>query len=206
MTREKRTGPPGPSPRPDLVFVPWRSGTMSTGLWARMRLPVLSTLLTAVTTVILLTLPAACSDDGQGADASTPLDADLALDAGADGSPPADDSSTPDASPQPTLHPMSPQELHAALGSKDFLLVNVHIPDAGEIPGTDTHIPYTDVDAMVAYIGADLGVKVVIYCLTDHMALIAGPSLVQRGYLNIYYLQGGMNAWVAAGFTLDPYP
>ena len=109
-----------------------------------------------------------------------------------------------DPAADPQLHTMSPAELDAALADKDFLLINVHVPYEGEIPGTDTHLTYTDVDALAAYIGTDLSTQVVIYCKSDHMTDIAGPELVARGYRNVYYLEGGMNAWTAEGYTLDP--
>lgn len=104
----------------------------------------------------------------------------------------------------PELTEMTPAELDVALASKDFLLINVHVPYDGEIAGTDTHITYTDIDGLVDYIGPDLGTRVVLYCKSDHMTDIAGPELVARGYRAVYVLQGGMNAWTAAGFTLDP--
>jgi len=104
----------------------------------------------------------------------------------------------------PELHAMTPAELSGALASKDFLLINVHIPYDGEIAGTDTHIAYTDIDGLVDYIGPDLGTRVVIYCKSDHMTDSAGPELVARGYREIYYLAGGMNAWTAEGYTLEP--
>jgi len=34
------------------------------------------------------------------------------------------------------------EELNTMLQSRDFPLINVHIPYEGEIPGTDAHIPY----------------------------------------------------------------
>jgi len=104
---------------------------------------------------------------------------------------------------QPVLHSITVEELHAALADKDFLLINVHVPREGEIPGTDTHIAYTDIDALAAYIGA-LDTETVLYCKTDKTSLLAGQALVERGYTAIYYLEGGMNAWQAAGYQLDP--
>ena len=104
----------------------------------------------------------------------------------------------------PQLGTITPAELDTALQAKDFLLINVHIPHAGEVPGTDTHIPFDDIDALVAYIGTDLDTPVIIYCLSDGMTLIAGPELVARGYRDIRYLSGGMTAWTQAGYTLDP--
>lgn len=157
----------------------------------------------------VLIVTAGLVTSGCGGDGALPDDAGASSDSATDRDASATDrdaSASQDAHPAPALHGMSPAELHAALQSKDFLLINVHVPDQGEIPGTDTHIPYTDVDAIAAYIGPDLGTKTVIYCLTDHMALIAGPALVQRGYWNLYYIEGGMSAWQAAGYTVDPYP
>jgi len=104
----------------------------------------------------------------------------------------------------PELHAMTPVELDAALVDKDFLLINVHIPYDGEVPGTDAHIPFTDIDGLVSYIGPDLSTPVVIYCKSDYMSDIAGPELVALGYRAVSYLSGGMNAWVADGLTLDP--
>ncbi len=115
-----------------------------------------------------------------------------------------DGGTSPDSQTPPELHAITPGELDAALADKDFLLINVHIPYEGEVPGTDTHIPYTDIDGLVDYIGPDLTTPVVIYCKSDYMTDIAGPELVTLGYRAITYLSGGMNAWVAAGFTLDP--
>lgn len=95
-------------------------------------------------------------------------------------------------------------ELHAELAAKDFLLVDVHIPHAGVIPGTDASIPYTDPDAIAALVGAELDQPVVLTCLSGPMSVTAGDALVARGYRAVRWLQGGMNAWTAAGYPLDP--
>ena len=106
----------------------------------------------------------------------------------------------------PTLGTVSPQALHAELSqaTHSFLLINVHIPLAGNIPGTDADIAYTNVPSIETFIGADKSQPVVIYCMTDHMATIAGPQLVTDGYCNVRYLSGGLNAWAAAGYSVDP--
>jgi rhodanese-related sulfurtransferase len=111
-----------------------------------------------------------------------------------------------DACTDPVLGVVTPAQLHAELAAKDFLLLNVHKPDEGEIPGTDAHLTYADVPAIAAYIGADLMTKVVIYCKSNYMANIVAPALVALGYCNVRYLDGGMNGWKAAGYSLDPYP
>ncbi len=102
----------------------------------------------------------------------------------------------------PTLGVVSVAELQTKLATKDFLLINVHVPYAGEIPKTDANLTYEDVDTIAAYIGEDLDREVVVYCLSNFMSKLAGNDLVARGYRGISYLDGGMGAWKAAGLEL----
>ncbi|MGB8294891.1 MAG: rhodanese-like domain-containing protein [Polyangia bacterium] len=101
-----------------------------------------------------------------------------------------------------TLGEISAQQLHIALANKDFLLIDVHTPNAGSIPGTDARIAYDDIPALVAFIGPDLDTKVVLTCLMGGMSKSAGNALVALGYRNISELTGGMSAWTAAGYSL----
>jgi len=100
------------------------------------------------------------------------------------------------------LGEISPQQLHAALANKDFLLIDVHTPNAGSIPGTDARIAYSDISALVAFIGPDLDAKVVLTCLMGGMSKSAGNALVTLGYRNISELTGGVSAWTTAGYSL----
>ena len=130
-----------------------------------------------------------------GAPPSAGPDASLAPDGGA----------APDAGG--ALAAMSVQALHDALGAdggKGFLLIDVHVPRQGDIPGTDRDIAYTDLDALAAYLGADLDTPAVLYCMSNAMSVAAGRGLVARGYRAIRYLDGGMGAWMAAGYPIDP--
>jgi phage shock protein E len=95
---------------------------------------------------------------------------------------------------------VSPDELNAMMQDKDFALINVHIPYAGEIVGTDASIPYTDVDAMETFLDHRLDARVVLYCLTGPMSVTAGDELVSRGYCAVFDLEGGLTAWEAAGY------
>ena len=88
------------------------------------------------------------------------------------------------------------------MANKDFLLIDVHTPNAGSIPGTDARIAYTDIAGLVAFIGPDLNTKVVLTCLSGGMSKQAGNALVALGYRNIWELTGGMTAWTAAGYPL----
>ncbi len=98
---------------------------------------------------------------------------------------------------------ITPDELDDMMAAKDFLLINVHVPYEGEIPGTDAHVRYTATDALVDQIG-DEGTKVVLYCKTGPMSATAAADLKDRGYCNLFDMPAGMNGWEAAGYTLDP--
>ncbi len=102
------------------------------------------------------------------------------------------------------VHQLSVHELKAWLDEdKDFLFINVHVPYAGEIPGTDVHIAYTDTDALAAEIGSDLNRLTVLYCLTGPMSAKAAQDLVDLGYRNIWDLPEAMNGWEDAGYALS---
>ena len=103
-----------------------------------------------------------------------------------------------------TLGEISPQQLQSDLANTDFLLIDVHTPNAGSIPGTDARIAYNDIPALVAFIGPNLDTKVVLTCLSGMMSKQAGGTLVAPpyGYRNVSELTGGMSAWTAAGYPL----
>lgn len=88
------------------------------------------------------------------------------------------------------------------LEEKDFLLINVHVPYQGEIPGTDQLLPYYLVEAQKDRLPAAKDTKIVVYCLTGPMGHTAARSLVRLGYTRIYHYAGGMLDWVRNGRQL----
>ena len=119
----------------------------------------------------------------------------------ADG-PSAETSSEAGCSGWTTLKRLSPAEVADLLATSDPIVINVHIPYAGDIPGTDTSIPYNNVDAIETYLKRDHCADVVLVCLSGGMSQSAGNELVKRGYLRVRDLNGGMQAWEAAGYAL----
>lgn len=101
------------------------------------------------------------------------------------------------------LSRLPPAALHDLLAARHPLLINVHIPWAGDIPNTDARIAYTDVDAIAAQIGADPCREVVLYCLSGGMSVDAGGKLIARGYRRVYDLLGGSLAWEQAGYPIN---
>ena len=114
-----------------------------------------------------------------------------------------DDAAVPCDPATAALTSITPDDLFGMLEDEEFELINVHIPYAGEIPGTDVHLSYTDVDAIEDHLGYDQQARAVLYCSTGPMSLSAGGALVDRGYCNILDLPGGMSGWSGAGYDLN---
>ena len=97
---------------------------------------------------------------------------------------------------------VTPTELERMLQSKDFPLINVHIPYEGEIEGTDQHIPFDQITGRLGDLPPDKNAKVVIYCRSGNMSTQSAGELVQAGYTNVLELGGGMIAWNDTGLPL----
>ncbi len=104
----------------------------------------------------------------------------------------------------PTL--ITVEELNTMLKNKDFTLINVHIPYEGEIPGTDVHIPYNEIEKYADQFPQDKDAKIVLYCRSGSMSATASKTLVEMGHTNVTDVQDGMNAWKAAGYELLDNP
>ena len=98
---------------------------------------------------------------------------------------------------------ISVNELMVMMENKDFSLVNVHIPFEGDLPKTDLSIAYDTIGQNVDQLGGDKNAKIVLYCRSDRMSMIAAEELVKLGFTNIWNLDGGMVAWEKAGQPIE---
>lgn len=97
---------------------------------------------------------------------------------------------------------VSVAEMQTMLTNKDFTFVNVHIPFEGDIAGTDLSIPYDQISQNLDKL-PDKNAKIVLYCYSGRMSVIAAETLVGLGYTNVYNLDGGMVDWEGAGNTIE---
>ncbi len=98
---------------------------------------------------------------------------------------------------------ISVEELRDMMAHDDFLLVNVHIPFEGDIPGTDLSIPFDEVAEHLDQLPRDRNAPIVLYCRSDRMSEEAAATLAELGFTHLYNLDGGFRAWTAAGYELD---
>lgn len=97
---------------------------------------------------------------------------------------------------------VSPEELNRAAETQDFVLVNTHVPFAGDLPRTDLSIPYDEIaDNLDELPGKNR--RIVLYCEGGPMSDEAARTLVELGYTDVWDLGGGMDAWRSAGFRLE---
>ena len=98
---------------------------------------------------------------------------------------------------------ISVPQLQAMRENGHALLVNVHIPFEGAIPGTDVSIPFNQISDHLDQLPSDKAAPVVLYCKTGPMSVRAATTLVGLGYTRVYTLAGGFKAWEAAGNPLQ---
>jgi len=96
---------------------------------------------------------------------------------------------------------ISVEQLAGMLEETNLTLVNVHIPYEGEIAQTDLFIPF---DQIAGYQDRlpDKDAPIVLYCRSGSMSTSAAQELAALGYTNVLEVDGGFNAWKAAGYEL----
>jgi Rhodanese-related sulfurtransferase len=105
--------------------------------------------------------------------------------------------------PNGSYQNITADNLNTLLKNKDFTFVNVHIPFAGNIAGTDLSIPYDQIEQDLSQLPSEKSAKIVLYCRGGHMSAIAAEKLVSLGYTNIWNLKGGMADWEKAGYQIE---
>jgi phage shock protein E len=93
---------------------------------------------------------------------------------------------------------LDPSAFADAMNEPLGVVINVHVPYAGEIPGTDALAAYDEIENSSA-LPSGASNPILLYCLTGDMSRQAARTLADMGYTNVRWLTGGMTAWQAAG-------
>ena len=88
------------------------------------------------------------------------------------------------------------------LERKDFSLIDTHVHCEGAIEQTDLFLPYDRAAELVDRLPTDKAAKIVVHCRSDRMSGIAVEGSAKAGYTDLYNLEGGFEAWEAAGYPL----
>jgi rhodanese-related sulfurtransferase len=67
-------------------------------------------------------------------------------------------------------------------------------------------IPFNEIQSHLDELPADKNAPVVLYCRSGPMSVRAATTLAGLGYTRVYSLNGGFNAWSAAGLPMAPNP
>lgn len=100
---------------------------------------------------------------------------------------------------------LTPAQFAERMKATDGMVINVHVPDEGEIPGTDAHLNYLSI-AISGQLPADRSTELLLYCRSGSMSKQAGASLAAAGWTNVADLAGGFEAWKKAGREFTPAP
>ena len=96
---------------------------------------------------------------------------------------------------QPPYISITPEELTTMLAKKDFVLVDVHVPEQEHIMNTDLFIPYDKIEQNLDKLPTDKNAKIVVYCRSGSMSRTVVYQLAGKGYTNVYDLVGGKRAY-----------
>jgi rhodanese-related sulfurtransferase len=100
---------------------------------------------------------------------------------------------------------LDPSAFADRMNDKDAAVINVHIPYEGELADTDAFLPYHNILG-VDRLPKDKDREILLYCRSGNMSEEAGAALHEQGYTKVAHLEGGMNAWEAAGRQLIQNP
>lgn len=87
------------------------------------------------------------------------------------------------------------QEFDEMAQKDDIFILDVHTPEQEHIKETDAFIPFDQINEHIDKLPADKTTPVIVYCRSGSMSQQASRELIDLGYLQVYNLEGGLNAY-----------
>jgi len=97
---------------------------------------------------------------------------------------------------------IGPQELNKMMKKKDFFLLDIYYPEQKHIIGTDRYIPFDQIVTRSKDLPKDKSKKIIIYCKNGSLGKIAAEEISKMGYIEVYYLEGGLDKWKKLGYRI----
>jgi rhodanese-related sulfurtransferase len=97
---------------------------------------------------------------------------------------------------------LSPEQFREYISNDGVFVIDVHIPEQQHIPGTDAVIPYNELRMQSRSLPDDRDTSIAIYCRSGSMSEEAMQTFKEMGYTDVVHLEGGLNAWQAAGYEV----
>ena len=72
----------------------------------------------------------------------------------------------------------------------------------GKLPGA-THIPLSQMASRAGELAKHASRPVIAYCARGQRSRLAASALAKAGFADIYHLNGGIDAWRAAGLPVE---
>jgi len=95
----------------------------------------------------------------------------------------------------------------AALETEKAVLLDVRtVAEHAEarIKAPQVHLPVQELEARLAELKAPKDQPILVYCRSGNRSAKAGAILLKAGYRDVRHLEGGIGAWKAKGFPVEP--
>ncbi len=101
---------------------------------------------------------------------------------------------------------VSSQEFAKLAENKNTFILDVHTPKQTHIPGTSAFIPYDKINENIDKLPSDKSTPILVYCRSGSMSAAVTKELASLGYLHIYDLIGGTNAYKESNVSVSLFP
>ncbi len=100
---------------------------------------------------------------------------------------------------------IKPDEAHYFIEAKKPIVIDIRTPEeyaAGHLEAVSMTLDYYAPDFKDRLAKLDKNAKYLIYCRSGHRSGITLGIMKNMGFTDIHHIEGGINAWIAAGWPV----